>query len=87
MHRLLGLHLLLALALLRALATDESLPVYFVNMASQTERRALMLRSLRRYGYNDVTPIQAFVKSDLGKRYRRGAYCTLISDSFRVFYT
>ena len=63
------LNLVLVLALLPVLATDESLPVYFINMASQTERRALMMTSLRHYGYKDITPIQAFVKDDLGESF------------------
>jgi hypothetical protein len=41
-------------------------PVYFVNMESQVERRAVLTETMRKYGYKDVTAVTAFVKTDFG---------------------
>ena len=45
----------------------QPLPVYYVNTKVRVERSALIIKSLRRYGYSDITRIEAFTRKDFGK--------------------
>ena len=40
-------------------------PVYFINTKLQVERKAMMIKMLRHYGYSDITRVEAFTRNDL----------------------
>lgn len=43
---------------------EDPLPIYFINLEHQTERKTTVINFLREAGYTSVTPVKAFTKKD-----------------------